>query len=207
MSNVFTRIKDAIAADLNELLDQKEAKNPMAQINQYVRQCEQEAKKIRALLEKQYTIKQEFNKEYHQAKTMADKRKRQAELARQAGEEELYQHAADEQIFYQERAEKLDETRQKAVKDLENLEDKYVQMKHKLKDLYVRRMELTGRENVARAHKGMNQVMESELSSSKSSMKFQEMENYIERIERQVNTEYRHHTLDARLAELERKAE
>lgn len=206
MSNVFTRMKEMMAADLNEILDKKEAKNPMSQINQYVRECEQEVKKIRTLIEKQYAIKQEFSNEYHQAKSMADKRKHQAELAREAGEEELYQHAADEYTFYQERAEKLDGTQKKAVEDLEKLEEKYVQMKHKLKDLYTRQIELKGRENVARAHNGINKVLDSDLSSSKSSQKFQEMENYIDRIERQVNAEYRRHTLDARLAELEKRA-
>ncbi|SDK17904.1 PspA/IM30 family protein [Sediminibacillus albus] len=207
MSNIFTRIKDTISADFNEMLDQKEQKNPIAQLNQYVRQCEQEVKKIRGLVEKQYTLKQEFTKEYHQAAAMADKRKRQADIAKNADELELYEQAKEEQTYFEERAAKLDTIRQNAVKELESLEGKYVQMKHKLKDLYVKRMELKGRENVARAHKGMNQVLHAELDSERSASRFADMENYIERLENQVNSDYRVYTLDARMAELEKRSE
>ncbi|WP_077623554.1 PspA/IM30 family protein [Sediminibacillus massiliensis] len=207
MGNLFTRLKDTIVADFNEMLDQKEQKNPITQLNQYVRQCEQEVKKIRALVEKQYTLKQEFTKEFHQAKNMADKRKRQAEVALNAGEQDLYEQVQEEQTYYQERADKLETVRQNAIKELETLEAKYVQMRHKLKDLYVKRMELKGRENVAKAHKGMNKVLHSDMHAETSSSKFAEMESYIERLENQVNSDYRVYTLDARIAELEKKAQ
>ncbi|SDM49541.1 PspA/IM30 family protein [Sediminibacillus halophilus] len=207
MSNLFTRIKDTISADFNEMLDQKEQKNPIAQLNQYVRRCEQEVKKIRGLVEKQYALKQEFTREYHQAAAMADKRKRQAEIALRSNEEDLHEQAQKDQEYFEERAAKLDSIRQNAIKELESLESKYVQMKHKLKDLYVKRMELKGRENAAQAHKGMNKVLHTDRFAEKSSATFDEMEDYIERLENQVNAEYRSYTLDARIAELEKRAE
>ncbi|WP_407272479.1 PspA/IM30 family protein [Radiobacillus sp. PE A8.2] len=206
MANLFTRIKDTVVADLNEVLDQKEQKNPLAHINEYVRQCEREAQKIRTLVEKQYRLKQEFTREFNQVKAMADKRKRQAKLAQEANEQELYEHAHAEQVQFEERANKLEEIRQKAMKDLDELETKYAQMKYKIKDLHMKRVELKGRENVARAHKSLNQVLYADLNAGKSSAKFAELEDYIEQLERQVSSNYRMHTLDARLAELEKNS-
>ncbi|WP_226036210.1 PspA/IM30 family protein [Aquibacillus saliphilus] len=203
MANLFNRIKDTITADFNEMLDQKEQKNPISHLNQYVRECEQEVRRMKQLVEKQYVIKQEFTTELNKAESMATKRKRQAELALEADEQELHQHALEEQAQYENRLTKLKDILAENVKELEQLEMKYVQMKQKLKDLYVKRMELTGRENIARANKGMNKVLHSDLAA-KSASKFSEMESYIERLENQVKSDYRLHTLDARLAELDK---
>lgn len=78
MSNIFSRIKNAVLADLNDVLDQKEQKNPIALLNQYLRESELETEKVRKLLERQYALKDQFSREYQQAKDLADKRSRQA---------------------------------------------------------------------------------------------------------------------------------
>ncbi|MBM7570550.1 PspA/IM30 family protein [Aquibacillus albus] len=204
MSNLFTRIKETISADLHEVLDQKEQKNPIGHVNQYIRECEQEARKIKHLVDKQYDIKQQFSRELQQAKAMVEKRKRQAAIAQEANETELQEQALEEQLQYEGRVQQLQEITDKARNELELLETKYVQMRHKLKDLYVKRMELKSRENVARAHKGMNKVLQSDLAA-KSTSKFEELESYIERLENQVKSDYRLYTLDARFAELEKR--
>ena len=40
MNQLFSRMKQAISADFHDLLDKKEKKNPIAMLNQYLRQCE-----------------------------------------------------------------------------------------------------------------------------------------------------------------------
>lgn len=204
MANLFTRIKDTVVADFHEILDKKEQKDPVSQVNQYVRECENEVRKMKQLVEKQYTIKQEFARELNQAKAILEKRKRQAALALEVNETDLHEQALGEQERYQGLVEQLTEMHDKTIKELETLETKYVQMRHKLKDLYVKRMELKGRENIARAHKGMNKVLQTELVN-KSASKFSELESYIERLENQVTSDYRLYTLDARLAEMEKR--
>ncbi len=205
MSNLFTRIKDSVMADLHEVMDRKEEKNPIAHVNQYIRECEQEVKKIKRLVEKQYEIKQDIAKELNHANMMSEKRKRQIQLAEEMEETELRDEAKTELEQFEARISHLNEMSDKSVKDLEMLETKYVQMKQKLKDLYVKRLELRSRENIARTKQGMNKVLETELVS-KSASKFAELESYIERIEQRVQTDYRLHTLDARFQELEKKA-
>ncbi|UOQ50172.1 PspA/IM30 family protein [Gracilibacillus caseinilyticus] len=205
MANLFSRIKDSVMADLHEAMDRKEEKNPIAHVNQYIRECEQEVKKIKRLVEKQYEIKHDIAKELSQAKTMVEKRKRQIQLAEEMQEAELAKEAQVELDQFEARVVQLNEMSDKSIQDLETLESKYVQMKQKLKDLYVKRLELRSRENIARTKQGMNKVLETELVS-KSVSKFAELESYIERIEQRVQTEHRLHTLDARFQELEKRA-
>lgn len=206
MTNLFTRIKNSITADLHEVLDQKEKQNPIVLLNQYLRQCEQETEKVRKLLERQYTLKDEFTREYHQASELAEKRKYQAEIASKAGETELYQFAAAEHQQYADRAQRLSASLEQVKGQLGDLERKYEEMKHKLKDMNLRRMELMGRENVTRANVRINQVLDSNTYSDKSYSKFKDIENYLDRLEHQVNSSFYRNTIDARIAQLEKEA-
>ncbi|WP_026573176.1 PspA/IM30 family protein [Bacillus sp. UNC438CL73TsuS30] len=205
MTNLFTRIKNTIAADLHEALDHKEKKNPIMLLNQYLRQCEQETEKVRKLLERQYTLKEEFTKEHVQAVELAEKRKRQSEIASQAGEMELYQFAAAEHQQYAERSGRLSQSLEQIKGQLEELERKYQEMNHKLKDMQIRRMELMGRENMTRANHRMNLVLDTNPNSEKSYSRFKEIENYLDRLENQVNQSFYRSTIDARIAQLEKE--
>ena len=144
-------------------------------------------RKSRKLLERQYRLKDEFTREYRQAVDLSAKRKHQAEIASQAGETELYQFAANEQEQYEARATRLKEIMEQASGQLVELEQKYEDMKHKLKDMNIRRLELMGRENITRAQHKMNQVLDNQSYSSESHSKFQEIDSYLDRLEHQVN--------------------
>lgn len=205
MTNLFTRIKNTITADLHEAMDNKEKQNPISLLNQYLRQCEQETEKVRKLLERQYSLKEEFTRELHQATELAGKRKQQAEIASRAGETALHEFASQEQSHFEERASRLKDALRTAVQQLDDLERKYEEMKHKLKDMNIRRLELMGRENVTRAHNRMNQVLDSNTYGNQSFSKFQEIENYLDRLEHQVNSSYHRSTIDARVAQLEKE--
>ncbi|WNS76332.1 PspA/IM30 family protein [Bacillus sp. DTU_2020_1000418_1_SI_GHA_SEK_038] len=204
MTNLFTRIKNTVLADINEVLDQKEKRNPITLLNQYLRDCEKETEKVRKLMERQYALKEEFSREYRQAEDLAGKRKRQAEIASQAGENELYLFASAEHAQYEERAARLKDALNQSNQQLAELEKKYEEMKHKLKDMHIRRMELMGRENMTRAQVKMNQVLDQDISSNKSASRFQEIESYLDRLENQVNSSYYRSTIDARIAQIEK---
>lgn len=204
MTNLFTRIKDTVMADLHNALDQKEKKNPIALLNQYLRQCEQETEKVSKLLQRQYTLKDEFTREHTQAIQLAEKRKYQAEVASKAGEIELYQFASAEYEQYQSRADRLGASLEQVNGQLGELERKYEEMKHKLKDMHIRRLELMGRENVTRANLRMNQVLESNTGEDQASSRFQEIDTYLDRLEQQVNSSFYRSTIDSRIAQLEK---
>lgn len=205
MTNLFTRIKNTVLADLNEALDQKEKKNPIALLNQYLRQCEQETEKVRKLIERQYKLKDEFNREYQQSTELAEKRKYQADVAAKAGESELQEFAIQEGIHYEERAARLKQALNDAVSELHDLEKKYEEMKHKLKDMHIRRMELMGRENVSRANLRINRVIDNDIYSDKAYSRFAEIDSYLNRLESEVNQSYNRSTIDTRIAQLEKE--
>ncbi|MBN9654644.1 PspA/IM30 family protein [Halobacillus sp. GSS1] len=205
MANLFTRLKDSITADLHEALDQKEQKNPIAMLNQYLRESEKETEKVRKLVERQYRLKDEFSREFQKAQDMADKRRRQAEVAEKAGESDMYEFALKEQQEYEARAERLQASRRDSIDQLESLERKYEEMKHKLKDMHLKRMELMGRENIARAHHRMNRVIED--TADKPYSRFSAIDSYIEDLEYKVNSAYYHNTFDSKMAHLEKELE
>jgi lia operon protein LiaH len=204
MTNLFTRLKDIITADLHNVMDQKEKKNPIALLNEYLRQSELETERVRKLVERQYQLKEEFTRELRFAKDMASKRKHQAEVAQKASEQQLFEFAAAEQQQFEERAIRLENSLQTVQGQLNDLEKKYEDMKHKLKDMNIRRMELMGRENVTRANHRMDQVLETNQYTDRSQSKFQDIENYLDRLEHQVNSSYYRSTIDAKIAQLEK---
>ena len=201
--SLFTRIKNSIEADLHGVLDERERKNPIALLNQYLRQSEQEVEKVRKLLERQHSLKEEFTREYNHANEMAKKRSYQAEVASTAGETDLYEFVLQEQLQFEERANRTKVALDQANQHLLELEKKYEEMNHKLKDMYIRRMELMGRENIARANYKINQVLDE--STNTSSSNFDEIERYIDRLEQQVHSAFYRNTIDARIAQLEKQ--
>ncbi|RFU69141.1 PspA/IM30 family protein [Peribacillus saganii] len=205
MKNLFNRIVNVITADIHEVLDQKEQKNPIATLNQYLRECEQETEKVRKLVERQHLLKEEFSREYLYARDLAEKRKRQAAIAKEAGESELHEFAVQEYGMFEERSFRLKDAMQKAAAQLTELERKYEEMRHKLKDMNIKRMELMGRENTVRAHYRMNQVLEPASYANQSFSRFSEMENYLERLEHKVNSAFYRNTIDARIHQLEKE--
>ncbi|MGD6801072.1 PspA/IM30 family protein [Rossellomorea vietnamensis] len=206
MANLFNRLKNSITSDVHEMLDEKEKKNPISMLNQYLRQCETEVEKVRKLVERQYLLKQEFTKKFEETRKLADKRKHQADIASNAGETELYQFAMSEHENLNNRAERLQASLKEAENGLDELERKYEEMKHKLKDMYIKRLELMGRENIARANHRMNKVLQSSEGYSDASFsRFEEMEAYLERLEHGVNTSYYRSSIDGRIAQLEKE--
>lgn len=190
-------------ADLHEVLDQKERKNPIAMLNEYLRQCEKETEKVRKLVERQHALKEEFTRENHLAKDMAAKRKHQADVASKAGELNLQEFAEKEYLQYSERASRLEEAIAHATRQHDELEAKYEEMKHKLKDMNIRRLELMGRENMSRANHRISQVVES--GEMKSENRFRDIETYLDNIEHEANNNYIRSTIDSRIAKLEKQ--
>lgn len=203
MMNIFTRIKDTISADIHQLLDDKEEKNPIASLNHYLRQSELQRDKVKKMLERHYKLRDEFTTEFHHADDKANKRLEQANIAKAANEMELYEFAMNEHKDYRLRADKLKQSRQDAVNQIDQLERKYQEMHHKIKDMHLKRMELMGRENVVRANERMNKVIHEDVDKPFS--RFQEIEQYIEKLENKVNQAFYHSTFDQKISELERK--
>lgn len=205
MNSLWNRFKYSVQADLHTVLDKKESKNPIAMLNQYIRGAEKQTESIGKLLERQSKLKTELQKELAEAEKMSDKRRSQLELAQTAGEEDLIAFAEEEIAAYDTRAAELSESVMETAYELISLERKFEEMKHKVKDMKVRQLQLMGKENVTRAHHRMDQIISPENADSKMAS-VGDMKKYIENLGGKIEREYETSSMDRRLETLEKES-
>ena len=138
---VFKRLRDITLATIHEGLDALE--NPVAMLNQYLRDMEAEIEKAEAAVVKQTLIEKKFAQYRDEAQRMVDKRMRQATLAVEAGEEELARRALYEKKRYAEKVKQYEQmaqdARQKVLEmkeQLKEMKEKYMKRFEDVKDLF-----------------------------------------------------------------------
>lgn len=206
MTSLLNRLKYSIEADLHKLFDKKEEKNPIAMLNQYIREAEKQTEQTGKWLERQGNLKQELEKELVETMQMVEKRKNQVDLATASGEEDLAAFALAEVTAYEERAIVLQNSIHQTTEELFGLERKYEEMKHKIKDMKVRQLQLMGKENVTRAHHQMDRILQPE-QKEKNFGTFEDMEQYIERLGKKIEKEHEVTSMEQRLQMLEKNAQ
>ncbi len=206
MNSIWNRFKYSVQADLHTILDKKEDKNPIAMLNQYIRAAEKQTESIGKLIDRQGTLKNELEKELTQASTMAIKRRVQLELAQVAGEKDLIAFAEEEILAYATRTETLTTCISETANELISLERKFEEMKHKVKDMKVRQLQLMGKENVTRAHRRMDQIISPENDDGKVAS-VSELKKYIDSLGKQIDREYENTSMERRLESLIKTAE
>ena len=202
MNSLWNRFKYSVQADLHTAFDKKESKNPIAMLNQYIREAEKQTDSVGKLLERQSKLKDELQKELNESQAMTEKRRAQLELARSTDEEDLVAFAEDEVTAYETRAQNLMKSIRNATYELTALERKFEEMKHKVKDMKVRQLQLMGKENVMRANHRMDQVISPEQADQKMST-ISEMNQYIENLGGKIDREYETSSMERRLESLE----
>ena len=161
MTDLFTKLKRTLEADLYEVMETKDKKHPLYKLNQYLRESENEVGQVQRLIERQYRLKDEVKREHQAAYDMAQKRKDQAEIARSTeGAEELYEYAVREQTIYEERASRLEHMLVQIELDLKQLEEKFTAMQQSLKDMHIKRLELMGQDNLSKVYGKMEELIE-----------------------------------------------
>lgn len=197
--NLFKRFRYTLEADLHALFDKKEEKNPVAMLNQYIREAEKMTEQTGKLLERQRRLKEELEQKLKETGNMLEKRTNQLELAKASGEEDLILFATQEVESYKRRQLTLLESLDQANKEYIQLEQKFEMMKHKIEDMKVRQLQLMGKENVVRANVKMNRIFDS------NDMDFQSLSSYIDQLSNKIEKNYEYSQLETRLALLEQK--
>lgn len=207
MVNILQRLKYTIEADLNRLFDKKEEKNPIAMLNQYIREAEKQTEETGKWIERQGTLKQKLEKELNVAKEMHDKRTTQLELAKLSGEQDLINFAEQEIATYEQRSITIKNSIDKTTKELFVLERKYEEMKHKIKDMKLRQLQLMGKENAVRAHNQMDHILHPETTGNIKDRldTFEAMENYIDRLGQKIDQQHEVTSMEERLVQLEKQ--
>ncbi|WP_288583062.1 MULTISPECIES: PspA/IM30 family protein [Lysinibacillus] len=199
--NLFQRFRYTVEADLHQLFDKKEQKNPIAMLNQYIREAEKQTEQTGKLLERQGQLKEKLEQEYKENADLLAKRESQLALAKSSGEQDLIDFATDEVTAYSARNLTLQASIETSTREYFELERKFETMKHKIKDMKVRQLQLMGKENVTRAHHQMDGMI-----AKNNKTNFEDLEAYIDKLAYQIDKDHELTTFEARLAELEKKA-
>jgi phage shock protein A len=156
---IFKRLKTIAAADINALLDGIE--DPIAMLNEYSREMEQEIVKGQKALARQIFVEKKQEVLISETKVLVEKRTRQAKLAIEKGEETIAKLAVQEKLsnekqlaFYQEQLQSIKEQTQILIGKLEELKAAFQQMQHK-------KILLASRANVAQS---MKQIQKATVS-------------------------------------------
>ena len=199
--NLFQRFRYTVEADLHHLFDKKEQKNPISMLNQYIREAEKQTEQTGKLLERQGQLKEKLEQEYKENADLLAKRESQLALAKSSGEQDLIDFATDEVTAYSARNLTLQASIEARTREYFELERKFETMKHKIKDMKVRQLQLMGKENVTRAHHQMDGMI-----AKNNKTNFEDLEAYIDKLAYQIDKDHELTTFEARLAELEKKA-
>ncbi|RUL55108.1 MULTISPECIES: PspA/IM30 family protein [Lysinibacillus] len=199
--SLLKRFKYTIEADLHEMFDKKERKNPIAMLNQYIREAEKQTEQTGKLLQRQAQLKEQLQSELKETTEMLEKRTNQLQLAQANKEEDLILFATQEVEAYQTRQFTLVTSLEQATEEFISLERKFETMKHKIKDMKVRQLQLMGKENVTRAHHKMDHVLKSNEETD-----FNDLSSYIDNLANNIEKDYERTQLEARLAQLEKTA-
>ncbi|MEY9969705.1 lia operon protein LiaH [Lysinibacillus sp. RC46] len=197
--NLFQRFKYTIEADLHQLFDKKEQKNPIAMLNQYIREAEKQTEQTGKLLERQGQLKEKLEQEFKQNAELLAKRESQLTLATTSGEQDLIDFASDEVAAYTARNNTLQASIEASTREYFELERKFETMKHKIKDMKVRQLQLMGKENVTRAHHQMDGMI-----AKNNKTNFEDLESYIDKLAYQIDKDHEVTSFESRLAQLEK---
>jgi phage shock protein A len=206
MTNLFKRIKNQISADLNQLLDEKEQKNPISQLNNFIKQSENELSKVRNLLERHYSLRTKFQVERESALQYVVKREEQLKIAIEGGTEaeELVKRANEDILFYQKQVEQFTSLIQKTEEEIQFMHEQVEQIEKKLKELHTKKFDLMSRQNMAQATKKINETNYF-LNSKMPSIDVNYFEKQIRDLELRVRSEFDLQSFDYKIEQLKRK--
>lgn len=205
MTTLWERFKFAVATDLDAVVAKKEEKNPLALLNRYITEAENQTTATGKWIERQSQLNGKLEKELAEASAMLDKRQNQLKLAQASGESDLADFAAMEVQAYSDRFKTLQNNLDDNIAELTGLEHRYEEMKHKVKDMKVKQLQLMGKENATRAHHQMDKVLSPELVAERIGS-FDDMASYITTLGAKVEERHERSAMERRLESLEKNS-
>ena len=199
---VLKRLRDIALATIHEGLDALE--NPVAMLNQYLRDMEAEIEKAEASIVKQIMIEKKFWEYRDEAQRMVEKRQRQAALAVEAGEEDLARRALYEKKQYAQKVEQYERMAKEAQQKVLEMKEQLKEMKEKYTAMRDRKYELISRAHAAKSKKQMQTAL-SKFDADSALKGFKRMEERIMEMETEleIRKEGRPLSFEERLASLE----
>lgn len=148
---IFKRLKTIAKADINGMLDGLE--DPIAMLNEYSREMEQEIAKGQKALSRQIFVENKQAALIMETNKMVEKRTRQAKLAIEEGEESIAKLAVQEKLIHEKQL-GVYEQQYETIKEQTNiLKEKIVDLQKTYNELQHKKILLASRANVAQSMK------------------------------------------------------
>ena len=148
---IFKRIKTIAKADINGLLDGVE--DPIAMLNEYSREMEQEMAKGQKALARQIFVENKQAALIQETKNLVDKRTRQAKLALDQGEETIAKLAVQEKLIHENQLSLYQQQFDAIQGQTQILKEKLVELQETYNELQHKKILLASRANVAQSIK------------------------------------------------------
>lgn len=148
---IFKRLKTITKAELNGLLDGLE--EPIAMLNEYSREMEQELAKGQQALAQQIFVEKKQAALILDIQALVDKRTRQAKLAIDKGEDAMAKLAVQEKLIHAKQLKIYLEQYETLKGQTQSLTEKLYQLKETYHELQHKKILLASRANVARSTK------------------------------------------------------
>jgi phage shock protein A len=173
---IFKRLKTITMAEINGLLDGIE--DPIAMLNEYSREMEQEILKGQKALSRQIFVENKQAALILETERLVEKRTRQAKLAIEQGEDAIAKIAVQEKLIhekqlnlYKQQYQAVKAQTQILIEKLNQLKDTYNQMQHK-------KILLASRANVAQSMK--------QIQNATASFQTENISSGVARAEEQI---------------------
>lgn len=154
---IFKRVRDITVASIHEMLDKVE--DPVAMLNQYLRDLESEISKAELAVSRQVAIEKKWKALVEEFEQRAEKRSRQAELAINHGDENIARQAIEDKQFSEAKAQEYHALYENTKEQVATLLDQLKELKDKFYELRNKKFHLVSRANVAKAVKDINQAL------------------------------------------------
>lgn len=173
---VLKRIADIFRATIHEGLDQVE--NPLVMINQYLRDMEAEIQKAKEALIKQMSLQEGFEKQLEEAKRLKNKREKQAQIAFDAGEEDLARKALVEKKHYEHKIEHYQTLHTQTSEQIQALKEQLAEFEEQYELMCERKQALLAKADAAKTQEHLSVSMD-RFHADSILKEFQRMENKI----------------------------
>ncbi|WP_069364444.1 hypothetical protein [Salisediminibacterium beveridgei] len=159
MTDVWTKIRTAVEEDWKRITGQQSFSfeqplskdHPLRRLDHYIHEGEKKIKRMGELIRRHEQLLEAVKTEREEAEQMLAKRQRQRAVADEANEKGLVMYADREIEVYTGRIDQLLYREVEMNKELEDLTRQEETMKHKLKDMKLKRMEAAGDAHIREA--------------------------------------------------------
>jgi phage shock protein A len=156
---LFRRVKTVILAELHELIDHWE--DPVAMTKQYLRELQDQIENVQQAIARQIAVEQRYESLITHAKTMIEKRERQAKLALEHNEETIAKLALREKLMYEKKLSAYQQQYETIKEKTTYMTEQLKQLTEKYDELSAKQLDLIARANAAKTIKDVNTTLAS----------------------------------------------